>query len=217
MSKDTAVATKDEAQVPDLVRTPALEITAEDVVLPRIKIGQFMTAQVQEGTVTAGDIFASASEDDADVLAKVGDKEGVVIHVLALRKGKSASIDGDLVLYDFDDPDAPADAWTTYNYHLALPTVDDEVPYKLLLTKTGTPAARQINTVLKKNERRGPAWNTAFRLTSAQRENAKGKYFVPRVAVVDAEAAHVEAAAALGALLLDAPQPAASGSSSVAI
>lgn len=209
MSQEIA---KQESAVPDLVRTPALEIDHEDVALPRIKIGQFMTGQVQEGLVKAGDIFASTSEDDADVLRKQDAKDdGLLFHVLTMRKGKSATIDGELETYDFHDPAAPADAWTTYNYFVCLPEVDDEVPYKWLLTRTGRPAAQTINTVLKKNTVRGPAWANAFRVTTAQRENQKGKFYVARVRSVEADPKHTEAAEALAVMMQSAPVAASAG------
>lgn len=195
------------AQVPALVRTPALEITAEDVALPRIYLGQYMTEAVKNQLVKPGCIFAASGPDDPDplVLWKPEDKEGVLFHVLALKKGKSFSDGGELQLYDYNDPSAPAEAWITYNYTLALPSVDEEVPYKLLLTRTGRNTAKQINTVLKKNEGRGPAWATAFRLTAVQRENAKGEFFVPRVAVVnEPDKQSVEAAERLAIMIAGA-------------
>lgn len=188
MADSTAVEKAAPAQVPDLVRTPALEITAEDVALPRIYLGQYMTEAVKHKLVDFGDVFTASGPDDPDpqVLWKLNSKdEGVLFHVLALKKGKSFSDGGELQLYDYDDPSAPAEAWITYNYTVALPEVDEEVPYKLLLTRTGRNTAKQINTVLKKNEGRGPAWATGFRLTAVQRENAKGEFVVPRIAVVN--------------------------------
>lgn len=210
------LANQETGQVPDLVR-PALDIGVEDIVLPRIKIGQYSTKQVKNRglDVTAGDIFSASSEDEGDVLweAKPGDdnkptaKGGVLIHVLTLRKGKSWTDPEtkELQTYSFDDPAAPADAWTTYNYLVAVPEVDDEVPFKWLFTKTGRPAAQQINTVLSKNASRGPAWNSAFRLSTAFRGNPKGDYYVPRVHVEDAKPKNIEIAENLATIALRVP------------
>lgn len=200
-----AVARVETPQVPDLVRTPALTITAEDVALPRIYLGQFMSKAVQRQEVKAGQIFAATGQDDPDpqVLWSPGDSEGVLFHVLGLRKGKSLSDGGELVLFDFDDPAAPPEASVTYNYTVACPETDDGevVPYKLLLTRTGTPAARNINTVLKKTQNTGPCWERAFRLTAAERENAKGKFFVARAGEVEATPDNIKVAESLALLM----------------
>lgn len=198
------------AQVPDLVRTPALDITADDVALPRLYIGQHMSAAVQDGLVKPGAIFTALGKEDADpnvVWGPPGPKagEGVLVHILGLSKGKSLSVDGELELYDYDDPNAPPEAWVTYNYTVALPEVDADIPYKWLLSRTGAPAAKQINLVLKKNAGRGPAWHTPFRFTTVPRENAKGKFFVPRVSQAEADASHIEIAESLAEIVATVP------------
>lgn len=191
---DAEIAVQESA-VPALVTTPALEIEAEDVELPRLYIGQYSSEAVKRQNATAGDLFVANGADDEEPNIL---EPPVRFHVLAMRKGKSLSIDGDLETWAFNDPDAPADAWTTYNYVVYLPEVDtDDLPVKWLLTRTGRPAAKQINLALKKNEGRGPAWVNAFEVTTADRKNQKGEYFVARVRPVDAEEDHVKAAEAL--------------------
>jgi len=188
MTESTEVATTEPASVPALAATPSVELTAEDVALPSIKLGQYMSDHVQEDRVPAGSIFSCLGQDDPDpvVLWEQGGDELVLFHVLALKKGKSISEGGELVLFAYDDPDVPADAWTTYNYTVVLPKVDQEMPYKFLLTKTGQPAAKNINTVIAKNLSNTPAHQLAFTLDCVQRENKKGKFFVPRVRQVEA-------------------------------
>jgi len=210
-----ALAQRDEASVPDLVRTPALTITAEDVSVPRLYLGQFMSAAVQEQLVKPGSIYAALSGDDPDpqVLYELGDKKkdaGVLFYVLGLRKGKSVSEDGELKLFDYDDPSAPPDAWVTYNYTCLIPDVDTEVPCKLLLTRSSRQTALKINTVLKRTSIAGPAWINGFKLTAAERENKKGKFFVWQVAQVEATKEHVALSAALAPLLTTAPSTFAS-------
>jgi hypothetical protein len=204
MTASTEVAPAPSA-VPALVSTPALEITAEDVALPRIYLGQFMSGHVQEQTVPAGCIFTATGQDDPDpqVLWELdADKAtGPLFYVLGLRKGKSITVDGELETFAYDDPNAPADAWVTYNYFVALPEVDTDVPYKFLMTRTARPAAQQINTVLAKNVAKGPPWVNAFRVTSVERKNPKGKYFVPRISVVEPDDKHVAAAEVLATMI----------------
>lgn len=183
------VATTDKPQVPALADTPSLEIEANDVALPRLYLGQYMSKHVQERRVDAGSIFTALGEDDPDPqqLWKPGEDNRPVFHPLAMRKGKSLSVDGELQLFAFDDPNAPPEAWVTYNYVIALPEHDADQPFKWLLTRTGTAAAKQINLVLVKNAKRGPAHQVAFEVDTAQRENAKGEFFVPRVHQVEAK------------------------------
>ena len=186
--------------VPDLVRTPALEITAEDVQLPRLYVGQFMSQAVQDGAVKAGDVYVADGADDPspEVLFNSGSNEpGALVHILNLRKGKSAQVDGDLMLFDFDDPSAPEDAWVTYNYVVALPEYDTEVPAKWLLTRTGRPTAQRINTVIKRNEATAPAFAHAFRVKTVERKNEKGRFYVPAITVAEARSEDVEVAGKL--------------------
>lgn len=179
------------SNVPALATTPSLDIGVEDVALPRLKIGQFMSPLVQEKVVDAGDLFTSVGADDPDpVIIDQGD-DGVLFHVLDMQRGKSASVDGELTIYDYNDPDAPENAWVTYNYVVVLPEVDPDFPVKWLLSRTGRPAAQQINLVLTKASAQGPPWNQAFRVTTAERSNDKGKYYVPRIKHVEADAANV--------------------------
>ena len=190
--------------VPALAHQPSLEIEAEDVALPRMYLGQFTSDHVKDKTsdVNAGDIFAAVGSDDPDPKVLYdGEGDGVLIHVLGLRKGKSLSVDGELETWAFDDPDAPVEAWTTYNYFVFLPEVDNDVPYKWLCTRSAKPAAQQINTVLKRAEGRGPSWSVAFRVTTAHRSNKKGEWYVPRVRQVEPDEKHVARAEALAQMI----------------
>ena len=188
--------------VPALAPTPATEITAEDVSLPRVYIGQFISNAVQHGLVKAGQIFVALGADDPDPqtvydpeakdTAKLG--RGLLFHPIALRKGKSLQVDGRLETWQFEDPSAPKEAWTTYTYLIAIPEIDTDVPAKWLLTRSGKPAALQINTVLKKNASKGSIWLNAFRATTDWRENEKGKFAVPRIRPAEASTKDVELA-----------------------
>jgi hypothetical protein len=135
------------------------------------------------------------------VLHELGDEEGVLVHVLAMRKGWSLSEEGELQTWAFDDPNRHPDAWVTYHYVLALPEHDPDVPYKMLFTKTGAPAAKQINTVLSRRAASGPSFMTAFRITTAKREKQLGnstvRWTVPRVRSVDATQEGVDVSATL--------------------
>lgn len=178
--------------VPALVRTPALEIGAEDIALPQFKIGQYSSDQVKDQSVKPGALFTRINkEDPSPVILSSPKKKGeapaaVRFHVLGMTRGKSVSGDDGLIMFDYDDPDAPAGAWTTYNYLVALPDHDEDVPYKWLLTKSGKATAMQINMVIKKHEGIKQAYELAFDVTTAERSNTKGDWFVPRVSWVEA-------------------------------
>lgn len=193
--------------VPAMVHRPALEIDGGDIALPRLYIGQFMSDAVKDGIVKAGSIYAATGQDDPDpqVLAagdpKVGvsRENGITIHILGMRKGKSFSDGGELQLFDFHDPAAPKEAWVTYNYTVCIPEVDAEVPFKWLLTKSGAATAKSMNMVLMKSG--APAHEVAFKFWTAKRENQKGEWFVAQAARVDADPANVETAERLSAMV----------------
>lgn len=192
--------------LPALATTPALEIGGADVALPRVYIGQSSSDQVQDGRVKFGDIFVALGQDDPEpvVVAEVDTDDELLFHVLGMKRGKSVSHDGKLDLYQYDDPNAPAEAWVTYNYVVALPEVDENMPFKMLWTRSQTPAAKQLNLVLAKNGSRGPAWINAFRVKTAFRSSEKGRWYVPIVRPVEADPANVEIAANLAAIATDA-------------
>ncbi|MGZ6854892.1 MAG: hypothetical protein ACXVGC_12660 [Mycobacteriaceae bacterium] len=201
MSKEVAVTTP---QVPDLIQPQAaLDIDQNDVVLPRIKFGQPNATFVQDGNVPAHCLYATSGQDDPDpvILHELGDEEGVLVHVLGMFKSWSLSKDGELETWAFNDPDRHPDAWVVYNYVLALPEHDPDVPYKMLFTKTASPAAKQINTVLARRAASGPSFMTAFRITTDKREKQLGnstvRWTVPRVRSVDATQDGVDISASL--------------------
>jgi hypothetical protein len=201
----TQVAKTTKAAVPALVQPqgPALEITAEDVALPRMYVGQYSSKAVKNKhiPVNAGDIFVAAGPEDPEpmILWEEGsDAPGPVIYVLGLKKGLSYSEPGsELEMWDYGDPAAHADAWITYQYMVAIPSIEPDMPFKWLLTKTGRPSAQKMNTTLKKNEGRGAAWDNAFEIKTAFRSNPKGDYYVPMVTAVPAVEEHVAIAGEL--------------------
>lgn len=185
----TDIATPGSA-LPALYQPAPLEIDSSDIALPRLYVGTGSSKAVESELVKRGDIYHADNGDDQDpvVLFSTGGKKGVLVHVLSLTKGRSATIDGELKRFEFNDADAPADSWVTYNYLLCLPEVDEDVPFKLTLTKSGTGTAKKINTVLKKGAARGPAHAHAFRLTTSPRKNDKGAWHIFEAKPADATA-----------------------------
>lgn len=196
--------------VADLAPTPALDTDSDDIQLPRLRVATYSSGVVENELVKPGQIFAAASADDEDpvvVYDAKPDSEGLLIHVLGLVKGKSSDASGELERWAFNDPDAPPEAWTTYDFIVVLPEVDPDVPHKFLMTKSGKSTAQKIITALKKKEAAGPSYLSAFRITTAKRENEKGKWFVPQVRNVEPTDEGIQAGSALASIVASqAPQ-----------
>ncbi len=193
----TDVTQVQEGQVPALRQDASNTLTAADISFPRLYLGQAISNSVQDGNVAIGDYFVATDGDDPDpnVIASSPESadEGVLLYVLDLRKGISRSTeDGGLDTWAFDAPDAPAPgkatgAWVSYTYFVALPEVDEDIPVRYLLSRSGQPAARKINTILLRlNESGTPHYQQAFRLYQAERANReKKRYRIPRIASVE--------------------------------
>ena len=189
--------------VPALAPTPATTISAEDIIIPRLYVGNPLSKAVKHKRASYGDLYLAAGPDDpeAQVVYEAGsDAPGVLVHVLHLLKRKSWAPKGEQpISWDFDDPEAHEDAWITYNYTLFLPEIDPDMPVKLLLTKSGRTTARRINTVLGRGA--GPLWGSAFRLTSAEQKSTDHEWMTVEAAQVTAEPAHVAQAGELFTLI----------------
>lgn len=191
----------------------ANEISAEDIALPRIKVAHSSSQLAQDGLVRMGQIFAAFGRDDNDptVLYDPKDKDakGVLFHVLDLRKGWSLNTDDGFQTWADNDPSRPDESWRTYDYVLCLPEVDAELPYKFLFTKSAKGQAQKINLQLKRAAVAGPH-TLAWRVTTAERSNEKGRWYVPQVKSEPATAENIAAAEALLEMVASAPAPAAS-------
>lgn len=195
---------------PALANTPALDIDSGDIILPRVKIAHTSSVAFQNGAVRFGDLYSAAGKEDPDpeVLRDVDSTdEGVLFHVIGIKKGKSATVDKQFTTYDFNDPNAPVDALVTYDYTVCLPEVDAGLPYKWLMSSSASgPAAKSINMLLKRNEENGPPFLLAFRATTKPRENPKGKFYSLLVRQVEATPENIKATEALAILIASAPQ-----------
>lgn len=180
--------TEGHSNVPALY-DPSTSIDADDIEFPRLYIAQGTHGFVQAELVRRGSLVLATSGDDPDpvVLAQPNDPTGINFLVLALRKSKSISVNGELVRFNFNDPDVPPEAWTVYTYFIALPGIEDDVPVKWILTRSAKPAAQKINTVLARTAGQQPSYMSEFNLTTAERHDVqKGhRWHVPRVKPVE--------------------------------
>jgi hypothetical protein len=131
----------------------------------------------------------------------------VDFNVLALRKSKSISVNGELVRFNFDDPDVPPEAWTVYTYFVALPGNEDDVPVKWILTRSGKPAAQKINTVLARTAGEQPSFMSGFNLTTSERHDAQRghRWHVPRVKQIEPSEAELAVAERLYKMVNQGP------------
>lgn len=210
MASEVAVK---ESAVPALAPTPSFSVTAADIVLPRMYVGQFMSKAVQSGIVKAGTIYAGEGGDDPDpqILWEEGD-DPLLVSVLDFYKGKSAKVNNEFVVFDFDDPAAPFDAAITWNYSLAIPSADEDVPFKWTLSRSGEKSARRMNTVIAKLANRVPAYDIAFGVTTVARENSQGKFYVAQIShKVEPPEEHLAVTRNLAAAIAPRPAQATSG------
>lgn len=196
MSESTAVAETASA-VPARRYDSSREITREDVALPRIKKGEFMSDHVKEGRVAYGAIFAELGNDDPApvTLAEAGNPstKPVTMYVLdGPRKAWSLSdkalTGGELKTWAFDDPERPEEAWVTYQYAVAIPDHDQDLPYTILFTRTSAPAAKQLNLLLMKASQSGDPAETPIALTAKKVSKGSNDYTILQVALADVKA-----------------------------
>lgn len=180
------------------------KVDLRDMVLPRFKIAQALTKEVQDGDAKAGDIINSVT----------GESYGNTLEfvVLSYRKGQMflqpgagllcRSSDGKTA---WGDPEmtgeqgprecatCPFRKWVdrtpppcaeTHNYLILLPeTLEAGM---LTLMKSGVKPAKVLNTMIiqaRERSRRagGPqvSWSQVFELTARKTENKKGTFYIP--------------------------------------
>ena len=222
------------AGLPDLVPTTTMEIDASDIAYPRMKISHPSQVDFVPDLVPPFAIYSELNKDDDNkktlfALPKGATKPdlekdpnaGILIHVLAMRKGKSASmLNGQPVRkntpgsefrsWAFNDPNAPSgrDVDITYNYVVYAPELEDgDRPHRILMTRTSTSTARSINTLIDLAQKAGrPAYTLAFRLTTERRESTDDggqtyRWGVYKFRQVEANQDDIEAASAMTAMV----------------
>lgn len=193
----TDVVKRDEAA---LAEAGLSQIDANDLVLPMLQVTQQLSKAVTEGDAESGHFFnALTGEDHGSEIELV-----VVAYFkgrfYSNRDGQAFVATGDVAPDNWpaeyagqpfvDLPDAEENfrervnageiAWeggppirTTYNYVGFLP-LEPEVPVRLSLQRTSTPAARKINTLLRFS--RAP-WDAAIALETELRHDKQQRPF----------------------------------------
>jgi hypothetical protein len=175
-------------------RRGADNITGDDIRLPRLSLAQATSPEVTKGDpkkidgLEAGDIFSN--------LLQTNYKEGPVEVVIVRRekpramefwprKGKPGYVEGKSGIKERDvplddprcsfGPDGEAPAATVFHEYVAFDLATKE-PFILSFKATSANAARAINTFLAL--RKGPAFATSFKLSSASKVFADGTAYL---------------------------------------
>lgn len=196
--------------LPALADTPsAAPLDSSDVAFPRLYKGEGQSAFVQEEKVPKGCLFLASGKDDPEpevLVEKAFDEKtkGVLVHVLSATKNKSLQIQGgEFQTWAFNDPDAPPEARTGYQYVLALPENYPGVPVRVTMAKTSTGTAKRINFRLMQHS--GPPHELAFRLKlvakSSEKDGQKFFWYQWVEAFEEADAKNVAEAETLARLV----------------
>jgi choline dehydrogenase-like flavoprotein len=184
-------------------RSAAETISAEDLAIPRMYVGQPTSSAVQDGLVPPGSLFVASDALDSEptMLYKAGDTTGPLIHPIGLRKGWAFTDEnGDFQIADYLAAEVAEDAQLAYTFALLVPEFDTELPVSMMLKSTARQTAKKICLQIKRAEP-APPWSVAFRLTTAARQNDRGRWHVPQAASAEADRKRVEQAGALAAML----------------
>lgn len=200
------------AELPALYTPPALDIDGDDITLPRMYMGQGMSAAVTDGDMKVGDLYIALGPDDPDpevVWQQGSDKPGVLVSVLSLKRGWSLNRDNDLFTWDYHDPDRDPEARPTWDYMLAVHEPAQDLPVKFLLKGASTSSAKQMNLVLRKAQLSGtPAYAVGFWVAALRRtrSESRGSYAAARVTRAELTDEQIAKAAELAEMVASAPQ-----------
>lgn len=180
---------------------PAAEaISAEDLGIPRMMVGQPSSVAVQDGRVPAGAIYIGANAEDPEVrvMYKPGGRGGVDVLPLAFQKGWAFRDEGDVFRVVPDGSEGvPWEAVPAHTWLFCCPAFDSSLPVSYLFKVSALPTSQKIALAVKQAAP-APSWTLAFRLTTVPRANSKGRWYVPQVvSVPKPKPEHVEAATQL--------------------
>ena len=184
--------------LPDFVdptdRRGADNITAEDIRLPRLSLAQALSPEVLKGDpkriegLESGDIFSNllgTNYKNGPVSVVVVRREQPRAIEFFPKKGKPGYVPGSEGIKDrnvpLDDPrckfsvDGTAPVATIFHEYVAFDAETRE-PFILSFKSTSSGAARALNTFL--SMRKGPAFATTFRISSASKQFQEGPCYV---------------------------------------
>ena len=194
--------------VPTAAMTPAYygePIGARDLFLPKLFTAHSSSRVVQEDLVPFGALYVAMDANDPEprVLYRPGAKNGVVIHALGKRDVWTYRDEDDRFrVVNVRDAVLPPtlDAVRGYDLAVLVPAYDLDLPCSWLLKSSAMSTGKRILTQVMRAAP-APSWDLAFSITTVQRQNAQGRWYVPQAVSVKAKPEHVHAAAKAAELL----------------
>lgn len=198
------------ADLPGLYET----VDQDARMVPSVYLMQGLSTAVQDGIAKPGDVLLALGASDPAPTFLIGkdpqtgeSRDSFTAFVIARRISYARYSGADMDWLDKAEYDAARlagdrDAWVNYHYILAIPEVDDLLPARILLTKTGgTRIARQINTLLDRQIRAGNTDPIAVKFTvkTDVGKQSGQKYFAFQVALVSGDPQGLAAARAMQA------------------
>lgn len=198
---DSLPAAAAAASLPSMVVTPYEEVSASDVLLPKLYLQQPLSNFVQDGIASPGDVVMATGTDDAMPLTLIDkDNEYFYAYVVARKKFAATTAGGGLTFHPDNKRDPnDSESWEGWFFDLAITEHEELVPVRWMLWKTaGAPAARAINTLIERARASGDLDPVRIKVTVKQKSNRNGqKYFAPQIAVAPPDADELEKAKAI--------------------
>lgn len=185
-----------QSKLPAVRTTGTQDLTAADVAFPRIYVGQAKSPAVEAKAAQTGDIYLANDGNDLDPIIVAPEGESVTVYLLGrpnkyLERKEDKRNNIEFGRWAIDNPDAPppgreSGVYTVYEYPIAVPGHEDDLPVRLTLKRSGVPAARKLNTALLR-QGSNPPYDLAFELSAREQFNAasQSKYQVFAVKAVD--------------------------------
>ena len=174
-----------------------------DISIPRLYLGQPSSHAVQDDLAPLGSIYVASDGDDPEprIVYKPGGKTGALIHVLAMGRAWTYK-DQEGHFRVTGDPEA--DRWPgserAYQFLTMVPEIGLDIPATWLTKSSAMATGKRMLTAIKQVWPK-PPWSLAWSLTTVQRQNKEGRWYVPQAVSVPTKREHVEAAEKLAELL----------------
>ena len=215
MSKELDTPT---AALPALGYNPAADITAGDIPTPRIKLAQMKNVADSDGVLKIGDIFTMEGADIVPITVPV---RFYLLDAFKGRQYKDTNNDVQRIQKGEPDPDLslvlegkPWNIYDTTDFTIAVPSVDQLLPFKLFLANrsSGRQARKLLNLHILKSSAAGEDFRlTPFELSTTVERNSEGTWATAVVRLANAPAAEVqkelEAVATIAGNVSAAPTP----------
>lgn len=150
-----------------------------DIQLPSVKIVYALSEQAKAGIAKEGDVILTFGNEDQDPTFLIGGGTGeteFTAYVIGSDKTAVTTKDGGMdwqAERDYNDPYSQ-DVWF---FQLAIPSVEALIPVRLMLWKaSGSPAARQINTMLTRDALLGNHEPLCIRLSTTIGKSKTGSH-----------------------------------------